>query len=88
MYKIIFFKSRQLEKNLSKVKKSGNKPLLEQKLISFAENPLRNINVKKIIAPKYSVFRLRVGNWRIFYDMDSKNQIIIIYRIISRNKAY
>lgn len=34
------------------------------------------------------VFKLRIGNWRVFYKIDFKDEIIYIITIIDRKEAY
>ncbi|MCF7809462.1 type II toxin-antitoxin system RelE/ParE family toxin [bacterium] len=33
-------------------------------------------------------FRLRIGDWRIFYTLDSDNQEIIVWSVRHRGDAY
>ena len=43
---------------------------------------------KKLIASEEATFRMRVGRWRISFDIDTVNKNIIIYRIKQRQEGY
>ncbi len=51
---------------------------------SFAPNGL---DVKKLKGCK-STYRVRVGHWRIIYEIDIKEKSILIYGILPRKNAY
>ncbi|MCD6384914.1 type II toxin-antitoxin system RelE/ParE family toxin [Candidatus Sumerlaeota bacterium] len=56
------------------------------KIENLAKEPLPQ-GAKKIRGKK-SVFRLRIGVYRIIYEIDFKNQIITIFRIRHRKDVY
>ena len=72
----------QAFKDLSKVPKPDQKKILQK--ISKLESGVTG-DVKKLTKfnPEY---RLRVGNYRILFDIDEDQ--IIIYRILHRKDAY
>lgn len=43
-------------------------------------------DIKKIIDPDF--WRLRVGDYRVFYDVDSNDKIVYILSVRHRSKAY
>lgn len=89
MYKIIFFDSKNFRKDLKKLNKSGDKKKVEKKMIQLSSYPfLEHLDIKKLKGKIKTTFRLKIGNWRIFYDVDSFNQIIIVSRIKPRKSAY
>ena len=51
---------------------------------SFAPNRL---DIKKLKGCK-STYRVRVGHWRIIYEIDIKEKSILIYGILPRKNAY
>ena len=51
---------------------------------SFAPNRL---DIKKLKGCK-STYRVRVGHWRIIYEIDIKEKSILIYAILPRKNAY
>ena len=84
MYKILFSKLadktlRQLSRNVA--------VLIRQKLIQLAENPYApNQNVTNL--QNRLGYRLRVGNWRIIYDVEDEQLIIRVIKIASRGDIY
>ncbi|MBX3163777.1 MAG: type II toxin-antitoxin system RelE/ParE family toxin [Bacteroidetes bacterium] len=84
MYKIIFTKTakKQLEK-------LSNVYLLrvERKLKELKENPFNVSNVKKLEGED-TMYRLRIADIRIVYNLDTKRILIEIIEIIKRNDAY
>ena len=62
--------------------------ILRQKLETLAKNPYapnNNINFLKNTA---SGFRLRVGNIRVIYELDTQNKTIYVHKIKPRGSAY
>ena len=61
--------------------------LIRSKLLALAEDPFaRNRNVKKLSGR--DAWRLRIGDWRALYTVDTNNQIISIMAIRPRGSAY
>ncbi len=54
---------------------------LAENATTIGHTPLREPRFK-------GVFRLRIGRWRIFYQIDHKQERIIILCIIDRKEAY
>jgi mRNA interferase RelE/StbE len=61
--------------------------LILSKIDALAQDPFAaNNNVKKLVGrPGY---RLRVGDWRVIYDLDNALRILSIERIAPRGGAY
>jgi mRNA interferase RelE/StbE len=60
---------------------------IRSKLVALAEAPFaRNPNVKKLSGR--DAWRLRIGDWRALYTIDTTNQIISIMVIRPRGSAY
>lgn len=51
------------------------------------DNP-RPRQAKKLTARAGSTYRIRVGDFRILYEIDDKNRLVSIYSIARRNKVY
>ncbi len=52
----------------------------------LADDPMRKSNVKKLLnRPGY---RLRVGNFRVLFEMDSETKNILIISVGHRKKVY
>lgn len=90
MYKLIFYKSKLLEKDRKYLSKHPiDLKRIQDALSKLALNPFtHNLDIKKLINSKESTFRLRCGKFRILFDTDSNNKIIIIYRIKQRKEGY
>ena len=70
---------RKLPRNLS--------ARIKSKLLAVAENPYaRQNNVTKL--QDQDGYRLRVGDWRIIYDIQDNELIVVVLRVAPRGKAY
>lgn len=90
MYRLLFYESKALFRDRKKLTK--DKKILgfvEEALGKLALNPFaEGLQAKKLHAPEEGTFRLRCGRWRILFDIDTKNQNIIIYRMKQRKEGY
>jgi mRNA interferase RelE/StbE len=60
--------------------------LLARKIEGLARDPFGAANVKKLVGqPGY---RLRVGDWRVIYDVDSGRVVVRVLRIGPRGGVY
>jgi mRNA interferase RelE/StbE len=60
---------------------------IRSKILALAQDPFaRNPNVKKLSGRQ--AWRLRIGDWRALYTVDTDNQIISIMVIRPRGSAY
>ena len=84
MYHILF--AKQADKALRKMPRNTAQ-LIRQKLEQLAEDPfVRNPNVTRLQGrPGY---RLRVGDWRVIYEVEDDRLIIIVLRIAPRGGVY
>ena len=81
----IYF-TEQAEKDIAGLDKSVRKRILE-KLEWFSWN-FSGIFPTVLTADFRDYFKLRVGDWRIFYKVNWSKNIITIYYIDHRSKAY
>jgi mRNA interferase RelE/StbE len=51
-------------------------------------NPYYGKNIKKLTNYSPPTWRYRIGDYRLFYEIDKKGKIIYIIAIEIRNKAY
>lgn len=51
-------------------------------------NPFYGKNIKKLINYTPPTWRYRIGDYRLFYEIDQKDKIIYILTIEIRHKAY
>ena len=60
--------------------------VLESKIEALAADPAAAQNVKKLVGrPGY---RLRVGDWRVFYTLDSGRLVVLVLQIGARGGMY
>lgn len=78
--------NKKTEKFIRSVEEKEKKRL-KLKLQSLSENPIPG-EAKKIEGKYRNLFRIRVGNLRILYFIDYKNQEIIVVKIDRRSKVY
>ena len=84
MYKIIFAKDAQ--KTLLRLPRNTAN-LIRQKLEQLAEDPFTSsLNVKKL--QNRTGYRLRIGDWRVIYELQNDELIILILKIAPRGEVY
>jgi mRNA interferase RelE/StbE len=84
MYRILF--TKQADKMLRKMPRNTAQ-LIRKRLAQLAEDPYaRNPNVARLQGrPGY---RLRVGDWRVIYDIEDDRLIIFVLKIAARGGVY
>jgi mRNA interferase RelE/StbE len=82
MYRIIH--DTRVEKDLSTIPKNILRVIFK-KIESLRDNPRRK-GVEKLVA--IEGWRLRVGKYRILYQIDDRKRIITIYRVKHCKEAY
>lgn len=81
--------SKYALKHLGKLnKKTANRILEALEELEKAENPLLHKDVRPLIGKLRGFYRLRVGEYRIIFELDRKNKCIGIHLILSRGNAY
>ncbi|WP_226036790.1 type II toxin-antitoxin system RelE family toxin [Aquibacillus saliphilus] len=86
MYEILY--SKQAAKYIKKQDKPTRRRL-EKALLTLAENPYQTLNLD--ISPLKginSAFRLRVGDFRIIYELKNKELLIFVIAVGSRGEIY
>ncbi|MBF0472858.1 MAG: type II toxin-antitoxin system RelE/ParE family toxin [Nitrospirae bacterium] len=84
MYEIKFFPSSI--KTLSLIDKTLSKRIIN-KINWLAEN-IENINLLSLKSNLTGFYKLRIGDWRVMYDVDSINKIVMICKIGLRKNIY
>ena len=86
MFKLRFL-GRALD-DLSRVDRPLQK-IIKEKLLILAENPeaLKN-NIKRLSGTDKDLYRLRVGSYRIIFQKDKEELVIIVVRIGHRKEVY
>jgi len=78
-----------IERNAEKNFKKTPKEIKKKNIAAVAElkNNPRPLNVRKI-SDSESSYRIRIGDYRIIYEIDEKRKKINIFRIRHRKEAY
>jgi len=85
MYKITYHKSTI--KDLKKISLKKKVSIIN-KIEKLAINPfVQNTNLKKL-QNNLHIYRLRVGKFRIIYEIDQKNKKIVVWKIKPRASVY
>ncbi len=84
MYSIVF--TKRADRSLRKMSRNRAR-LIREKLDQLAQDPYaRNPNVIKLQGrPGY---RLRVGDWRVLYELEDDRLVILVLKIAPRGGAY
>jgi len=81
--------SKYALKHLKKLgKKTYQRILNTLEELERLENPLLHKDVRPLLGKLRGFYRLRVGNYRIIFDIDKKNKRICVHIIVSREGAY
>ncbi len=81
--------SKSALKHLKKLnKKTANRILEVVVELENSENPLLHKDVRPLIGKLRGFYRLRVGEYRIIFELDRKNKRMGIHLIVSRGKAH
>ncbi len=83
VYDIAF--KRQVEKDLRKIDQRYRKTILDD-IEKLKKNP-RPANSRKLSGTEMT-HRLRVGDYRVIYQVDDKNKIITVFYVRHRKDAY
>lgn len=82
MYKILI--ERGAEQDLDRIETKMRNRVIAH-LLMLRNDPRTNAKKLKGID---NAWRIRIGNFRIIYEIEDKNRIVKIYRIKHRSKAY
>ena len=84
MYKIIF--KKEAAKSLEKLPRNVAK-LIREKLDAIATNPYADhSNARKLQGR--DGYRLRVGDWRVIYEIQNDQLVILVLRVAPRGEVY
>ena len=84
MYKITF--TDQASKSLLKMPRNTAQ-LIREKLNQVAIDPFANIPYAKKLQGR-SGYRLRIGDWRVIYEINKDEVVIIVLKIAPRDEVY
>jgi mRNA interferase RelE/StbE len=87
-YKILFDRHHTLKKTLQKLS-SDNRERIFFALESLSQDPFARQQPTKLLQPKSKkIYRLRVGNYRVIYSLDTANKIMIVHQVGLRRDVY
>lgn len=81
MYRILL--TRRALKDLDNIEEE-TKNMIAEKLKEYAKDPLKH--ARKLADPKIGTFRFKIADYRVIFDIDDKN--IVILRIGHRRSIY
>ena len=84
MYRIVF--TKQADRALRKMSRNQAR-LIREKLDQLAQDPhARNPNLTRLQGrPGY---RLRVGDWRVIYELEDDLLVVLVLKIAPRGEVY
>ena len=92
MSKYRIFETDQFLSDIESLPKK-NKLTITNKIRAYTykqliDNPYYGINIKKLKDYKLETWRYRIGNYRLFYEIDDAAKIIFIISLDSRKDVY
>ncbi len=81
MYKVLL--TQRALKDLDVIEKQERSRIIK-KLKEYANEPLKH--ARKLTIPKIGTYRFRIGDYRVIFDIDGEN--IVILRIGHRKSIY
>ena len=84
-YKIEF--TRSSYKELGRIHRDYGE-LIVKKIEKLSENPRPMQSIKLSGNGKANKYRLRIGDYRIIYEIDDKSKLVTIFGIKHRREAY
>ena len=66
---------------------SKDKTLVEKRILALAENP-RPVGCKPLAGELAGLFRVRVGDYRIIYQIQDDMLVVLVIRVRHRKNAY
>ncbi|MBP7282356.1 MAG: type II toxin-antitoxin system RelE/ParE family toxin [Leptospiraceae bacterium] len=90
--KFRIFETTQFQSDLEKLPKKM-KTMIENKLKAYvypqlSQEPSCGLNIKKLKNYTPATWRYRIGNYRIFYQIDETESIVFILSVDLRKDAY
>ncbi|MGZ4887006.1 MAG: type II toxin-antitoxin system RelE family toxin [Candidatus Aminicenantales bacterium] len=81
--------SKAALKDLERSSKSVSQRILDiLENLSCAENPLWHKDVRSLECKLKAFYRLRVGEYRVIFELDPENRRIGVVAVVPRGRAY
>jgi len=78
--------SRRVEKEIAELPQQARDRVIEA-IRKLAEDP-RPRGARKLVGEIGGAWRIRVGDWRVIYDVDEDERLVIILAALHRREAY
>lgn len=85
-YIIVIVDENLWEKDLEKIEKNEFAKI-KKKILCLQSFPDLG-DIKRLSNFKLADYRLRIGKYRVLFDVDVKNKKILLYRILHRKNSY
>ena len=86
-YKIIILHEKIFAKDISSISEKERKTIFN-KIEQLKQEGTTNVQVKKLKNYPVADFRLRVGNYRVLFNISIETKEIIILRVLHRSNLY
>jgi len=84
VYKIVF--TKQAVKSLQRIPRNIT-DLIREKLAQLAADPFaKHLNITKL--QNRPGYRLRVGDWRVIYEVQKEQLVIMVLKVALRGEVY
>ena len=84
MYKIVF--TKQAAKALQRIPRNIA-DLIREKVAQLAADPFaKSLNATKL--QNRAGYRLRIGDWRLIYEVQKEQLVIMVLKVASRGEVY
>jgi mRNA interferase RelE/StbE len=81
--------SKSALKALERLDKTVSPRILDYlESLAETENPLRHKDVRSLEGKLKAFYRLRVGEYRVIFELDAENRRIGVLAIVPRGRAY
>ena len=87
MFQIVVSDEKRLQRDLRNLPEKDRARIIG-KIKFLAKDPFKNSQSKELQHYELADYRLRVGNYRVLFDVDTENKTIILYRVLHRSKLY
>ena len=86
------FETNEFLASIAKLQKR-DETLIRNKLKNYVypqirEEPHFGTNIKKLRNYSPDTWRYRIGNYRVFYTIDDKDNLVLLLVVVNRGKAY
>jgi mRNA interferase RelE/StbE len=78
--------NRRVEKEIARLEKPARERVV--RAIKSLEQQPRPANARQLAGNLKGVWRIRVGSYRVLYDIDDQQKTIVLLAVLHRREAY